>query len=77
MRLLQWGKMGVSDSRANWSRTDHVALVVPLLAYSILPNHACLTAACHAKYHVISENAADASDDSKVVDTYVPCKFWD
>mmetsp|Transcript_6703 Transcript_6703/g.10597 ORF Transcript_6703/g.10597 Transcript_6703/m.10597 type:complete len:91 (-) Transcript_6703:96-368(-) len=34
----------------------------------IVPNHSCLTAACHPLYYVVK--------DRKVVDVWVPCRGW-
>jgi len=41
----------------------------------VVPNHSCMTAACHARYFVVDGPPAD--DGSRaIVDEWVPCKFW-
>jgi D-serine deaminase-like pyridoxal phosphate-dependent protein len=35
----------------------------------IVPNHACLTAACHAEYLILDDKDA-------IVDRWQPCKGW-
>ncbi len=37
----------------------------------IAPNHSCMTACQHARYHVLRRH----TDDS-VADTWTPCKYW-
>ena len=37
----------------------------------VIPNHSCMTAACHEVFHVV-----DGSEDRRVIDTWCPVKFW-
>jgi D-serine deaminase-like pyridoxal phosphate-dependent protein len=37
----------------------------------VIPNHSCMTAACHEVFHVV-----DRSEDRRVIDTWRPVKFW-
>lgn len=69
-------------SSIDWSRYS-IGRVV-----RIIPNHSCMTAACHDVYHVVTgdEEAVGGSAElgtmsssgkaRRIVDTWKPCKFW-
>ncbi|KAL1915400.1 uncharacterized protein VTP21DRAFT_6858 [Calcarisporiella thermophila] len=64
---------------------EHGIMTVPVEEFSklpigtalhVIPNHACLTAACFPFYIVVSDSGNSALDQLVVEDVWVPCKFW-
>jgi len=51
--------------------TIDVSSFPPGKVVRVIPNHSCMTAACHEVFHVV-----DGSEDRRVIDTWSPVKFW-
>jgi D-serine deaminase-like pyridoxal phosphate-dependent protein len=43
---------------------------------TLLPNHSCLAAACFGKYYVIQDSSCSFSPEQKVVEEWIPAKFF-
>jgi D-serine deaminase-like pyridoxal phosphate-dependent protein len=96
MRDGFWGALKDDPSLVLRKMTQEVAVVGPApgappvdfassryalgAVVRVLPNHACMTAACHALYHAVEGPVVPAEEvvggARKVVGQWTPCKFW-
>jgi D-serine deaminase-like pyridoxal phosphate-dependent protein len=61
------------EEGVDWARYPLGAVV------RVVPNHACMTAACHPVYHVVAGDGVEeggAGPGRKLVGTWTPAKFW-
>jgi D-serine deaminase-like pyridoxal phosphate-dependent protein len=69
-------EVSVVGRRAGAAGNIDLTRYAPGTVVRIVPNHSCMTAACHEVYHVV-EGAPCAADGARtVVGQWTPCKFW-